>query len=110
MKHLWADAGYTGKLAGEQGTFLGWTLEIVKHPWSGQQSTWAPKDAPPRRVEVPAGFVVLKRRRVVERTSAWPWKSRRMARDDEALPETAENPVYEVRIRLMVRRLAKGPP
>jgi Transposase DDE domain len=89
---------------------FGWTLEIVKHPWSGQQSSWAPKEAPPRVVEVPKGFIVLKRRWVVERTFAWLGKSRRMARDDEALPETAENLVYEVMIRLMVRRLAKGPP
>jgi transposase len=54
--------------------------------------------------------VVLKRRWVVERTFAWLGKSRRMAKDDEALVETAENLVYEVMIRLMVRRLAKGPP
>lgn len=110
MGHLWADAGYTGKLAGEIKTHLGWTMEIVKHPWSGWQGTWAPKDAPPRHVEVPKGFVVLKRRWVVERTFAWLGKSRRMARDYEALVETAENLVYEVMIRLMVRRLAKSPP
>ncbi|WP_255411737.1 IS5 family transposase [Deinococcus sp. NW-56] len=110
MGYLWADAGYTGKLAGDIKTHLGWTLEIVKHPWSGWQGTWAPKDAPPRVVEVPKGFVVLKRRWVVERTFAWLGKSRRMAKDYEALVETAENMVYEVMIRLMVRRLAKGPP
>ncbi|MVN89498.1 transposase, partial [Deinococcus sp. HMF7620] len=110
MGHLWADAGYTGKLASDIKTHLGWTLEIVKHPWSGWQGTWAPKDAPPRHVEVPKGFVVLKRRWVVERTFAWLGKSRRMAKDYEALVETAENLVYEVMIRLMVRRLAKDPP
>jgi transposase len=110
MGHLWADAGYTGKLAEDIKTHLGWTMEIVKHPWSGWQGTWAPKDAPPRVVEVPKGFVVLKRRWVVERTFAWLGKSRRMAKDYEALIETAENLVYEVMIRLMVRRLAKGPP
>ncbi len=110
MGHLWADAGYTGKLAEDIKTHLGWTMEIVKHPWSGWQGTWAPKDAPPRVVEVPKGFVVLKRRWVVERTFAWLGKSRRMAKDYEALVETAENLVYEVMIRLMVRRLAKGPP
>ncbi|MFC4424849.1 IS5 family transposase [Deinococcus navajonensis] len=110
MQHVWADAGYTGKLAGDIKTHLGWTLEIVKHPWSGWQGTWAPKDAPPRVVEVPTGFVVLKRRWVVERTFAWLGKSRRMAKDYEALVETAENLVYEVMIRLMVRRLAKGRP
>lgn len=110
MEHLWADAGYTGKLAGEIKPHLGWTMEIVKHPWSGWQGTWAPKDGPPRHVKVPKGCVVLKRRWVVERTFAWLGKSRRMARDDEALVETAEHLVYEVMIRLMVRRLAKPSP
>ncbi|WP_432804216.1 hypothetical protein [Deinococcus taeanensis] len=46
------------------------------------------------------------RRWVVERTAAWLGESRRMAKDDEALVETAENLVDEV----MVRRLAKGRP
>jgi len=110
MQHLWADAGDTGKLAGNIKTHLGWTLEIVKHPWSGWQGTWVLKDAPPRVVEVPKGFVVLKRRWVVERTFAWLGKSRRMAKDDEALAQTAENLVYELVIRLMMRRLAKSPP
>jgi len=108
MRHLWADAGYTGKLGAEIKQHLGWTLEIVKHPWSGWQGTWAPKDAPPRVVEIPAGFVVLKRRWVVERTFAWLGKSRRMAKDYEALVDTAENLVYEVMVRLMVRRLARS--
>lgn len=110
MQHVWADAGYTGKLGAEIKTHLGWTLEIVKHPWSGWQGTWAPKDAPPRVVEVPKGFVVLKRRWVVKRTFAWLGKSRRMAKDYEALVTTAENLVYQVMIRLMVRRLAKSAP
>lgn len=90
MQHLWADAGYIGKLAGDIKTALGWTLEIVKPPWPGWQRTWTPKDAPPRIVEGPKGFVVLKRRWVA-RTFAWLGKSRRMAKDDEALVETAEN-------------------
>jgi len=60
-------------------------------------------------VDVSKGFVVLGRPWVVERTFAWLEKSRRMAKDDEALVGTAEDLVYEVMIRLMVRRLAKRP-
>lgn len=107
MRHVWADAGYTGKLGNTMHKVLGWTLEIVKHPWSGNLWTWAPVDQPPPPIEVPAGFVVLKRRWVVERTFAWLGKSRRMSRDFEALPATSENLVYEVMIRLMLRRLAR---
>jgi transposase len=103
---VWADAGYTGKLREWLGSRLGWRLQVVKHPWSGWQGTWAPKGAPPRVVEVPEGFVVLKRRWVVERTFAWPGKSRRTAKDYEALPETSEALVYQVMIRLMLKRLA----
>ncbi len=51
-------------------------------------------------MEVPKGFVVLKRRWVVRRTFAWLGKSRRMAKDDEALVGTAENVVYEVMSRM----------
>ncbi|WP_245895938.1 transposase [Deinococcus irradiatisoli] len=61
-------------------------------------------------MEVPKGFVVLKRRWVVERSFAWLGKSRRMAKDYQALLETAENLVYEVMIRLMVCRLASSAP
>ncbi|MFC3834224.1 hypothetical protein [Deinococcus rufus] len=51
-----------------------------------------------------------KRRWVVERTFAGLGTSRRRAKDDEALVETAENLVDEVMIRLMVRRRATFPP
>ncbi|GGR23898.1 hypothetical protein GCM10008957_39620 [Deinococcus ruber] len=86
---------------------LGWELERVNHPWAGNIGTWAPVDAPPPSIDVPSGVVVLKRRWVALRTFAWLGKSRRMTRDFEALPETTENLVYEVMIRLMVRRLAR---
>ncbi|MBB5366253.1 transposase [Deinococcus humi] len=106
MRHVWADAGYTGKLVPAVKQIMGWTLEVVKHPWAGNERTWARKDRPPPPSEIPEGFVVLKRRWVVERTFAWLGKSRRMSRDFEALPETSENLVFQVMIRLMVRRLA----
>lgn len=101
--------GIHRKAGGEIKTNLGCTLEIVKHPWSGWQRTWAPKDAPPRVVEVPAGFVVLKRRWVDERTFARLSKSMLMAKDYEyeAPAETTGNLVYEVMIRLTVRRWEK---
>lgn len=48
---------------------------------------------------MPKGFVVPKRRWVVERTFAWLGKFRNMDKDDKALVETAENLVHEVMIR-----------
>ena len=56
----------------------------------------------------PAGFEVIKRRWVVERTFAWISRNRRLSRDYEFLAETTEALVYVRMIRLMVKRLAKG--
>ena len=45
-----------------------------------------------KRSDDVSGFVVLPRRRVVERTLRWLMRSRRLARDYERLPETDEAP------------------
>jgi putative transposase len=82
---------------------LGLTLEIVqrKRRW-----VWVPNDVEPD--PIPAGFEVIRRRWVVERTFAWILRNRRMSRDYELLPETGEALIYVTMIRLMLKRLAKG--
>jgi putative transposase len=82
---------------------LGLTLEIVqrKRRW-----VWVPNDVEPD--PIPAGFEVIRRRWVVERTFAWILGNRRMSRDYELLPETGEALIYVTMIRLMLKRLAKG--
>jgi putative transposase len=55
-----------------------------------------------------AGFEVIRRRWMVERTFAWICRNRRMSRDYEFLPETGEALIYVTMIRLMLKRLAKG--
>jgi putative transposase len=57
--------------------------------------------------ERPRGFRVLPRRRVVERTFAWPSRSRRLARDHERSPETGEAMIHAAMGRIMLRRLAE---
>jgi putative transposase len=52
------------------------------------------------------GFKLLPRRWVVERTFAWLNHNRRLSKDYEVLPETAETFVYLAMTRLMLRRLA----
>ena len=104
LEHLWADAGYRGRELREWITErLGLSLEIVqrKSRW-----VWVPKDVEPE--PIPAGFEVIKRRWVVERTFAWIMRNRRMSRDYEYLAETTEALVYVCMIRLMLKRLAKG--
>jgi hypothetical protein len=60
----------------------------------------------PRPVGV-KGFVILPKRRIVERTFPWLSQSRRLRNDHERLPETTETFIYIRMIQLMSRRLAK---
>ncbi|MDD5460226.1 MAG: transposase [Methylococcales bacterium] len=52
------------------------------------------------------GFKLLPRRRVMERTFAWLNHNRRLSKNYEVLPETAETFSYLAMTRLMLRRLA----
>ncbi len=64
------DQGYTGEQAAEDAAAHGMRLEVVKLP------------------EAKRGFVLLPRRWVVERSSAWAARFRRLARDYERLDAT----------------------
>jgi transposase len=101
---LWADTAYRDLQDWLRET-LGWTLSIVKHPWTGVGGIWvAPGQQPP---PIPRGFHVLPRRWVVERTLAWIGRNRRMAKDYEHLMQTGEMLVYMAMSRVMLRRAAK---
>ena len=68
--------------------FGDWTVEIVK------------------RAADAAGFQLLPRRWVVERTFAWLNRNRRLAKDFEASIASARTWVYIASVQLLVRRLA----
>jgi len=87
VRLVWADAGYSGKLAAWAAT-LKMTLQVV-----------ARRD--------PHAFVVLPRRWVVERTFAWISKHRRTTRDYERLPASHEAMILWAMVALMTRRLAQ---
>src|ERR1700726_4452273 len=65
-----------------------WTIEIVK------------------RAADAAGFQLLPRRWVVERTLAWLNRNRRLAKDFEASIASAKAWVYIASVQLLIRRLA----
>jgi transposase len=103
MEKVWADRGYNGKIGERIKERLGWALEIVKPP-----RRWVRVPANEEPPPYPAGFIVLPRRWVIERTIAWIMRNRRMSRDYEFLSETTEALIYVAMIRLMLRRLAKA--
>ena len=87
VRLVWADAGYTGKLAAWAAA-LKMTLQIV-----------AKRD--------PRAFEVLPRCWVVERTFAWISKHRRTTRDYEHLPASHEAMILWAMVALMTRCLAQ---
>ncbi len=105
LQHIWADAGYRGKLVSWVQATLGWTVEIVKHWWTGRAGFWVgPGQEPPA---IPSGFVPLPRRWVVERTFAWLTTNRRLVVEYDELAESSEARVYLAMSRLMTTRLAR---
>jgi putative transposase len=89
LKLIWADGGYAGKLIEWVFSSCAFVLQIVK------------------RNANTAGFYVLPRRWVVERTFGWFMKYRRMCRDYEYYEQASEAVVYACMIHIMLRRLAR---
>ncbi len=91
LQTIWADGAY-GMYGGELIRWVkehyGWNLEIVEKP-------------PEQK-----GFVVIKKRWVVERTFAWLGKCRRLSKDYEQNPRSSEAWIRVAMIGLMIRRLA----
>ena len=92
LQLIWADSAYHGDWAGWALRALGIVIEIV------------------RRCDDTAGFKVLPRRWVVERTNAWITRRRRCARDYERLPSQHAAMVEWAAILMMTRRLARITP
>ena len=61
-----------------------------------------------RRMADTAGFEVLPRRWVVERTLAWLNRNRRLAKDFEVTSASAKAWLYIASVQLLFRRLARA--
>jgi putative transposase len=90
LQLIWADGGYAGQLIEWVKALGGWVLQIVK------------------RCDDVAGFVVLPKRWIVERTLAWLGRYRRLSKDYEAQTASSEAMIYLAMINLMVHRLHPG--
>lgn len=86
VERVYADGGYAGRLVGWAKTKTHIVLEIVKRPPGAK------------------GFVVIRRRWVVERSFAWIMKSRRLVRDYEQLTRVAEALILIAASATMLRR------
>lgn len=86
---IWVDGGYSGQ------PFLRWAMDTLRF------IIWMVL-----RPEPSKGFVLLKKRWVVERTFGWFNWYRRLSKDYERQPASAEAMIYIAMIRLMARRLA----
>lgn len=86
VEHVFADGGYAGRLVDWAKDKTHVTLEIV------------------RRMPYMKGFVVIRRRWVVERTFAWIMKCRRLVRDYEQLTGVAETLITIAASATLIRR------
>lgn len=104
LRKMYVDAGYQGRCAQRLQQTYGLDVEVVrraddrKGPWQGPQL--------PLFAEV-GGFRILPKRWVVERTHAWNGRPRRMAKDQDVLPEVSEAWIWFIQACLLLRRLAR---
>lgn len=90
LRRLWVDGGYTGP------EFARWV--VARRPKLAVEVV--------KRSDDTAGFKVLPRRWVVERTFGWLMRHRRLVRDYETSLASAEAWVLIAMIRIQLRRLA----
>ncbi len=88
LKLIWVDQGYQGEnFARVVEQLCGAKVEVVKRSQ--------------------AGFVILPKRWIVERTFAWINQNRRLSKDYELLPEVSEAMIQGAMIRLRLQRLGE---
>jgi transposase len=92
VKHVFADGGYSGDKLATDLTAQQIELDIVK------------------RMDKKAGFKVIRRRWVIERTFSWLRRNRRLMAHYEAIAIIAEGFAKLAMISVMLKRLTKPKP
>ena len=106
ISHLFADKAYTGPLIDWIKAHLGWTTEIVPKLGNEARSEWYLIDGVPVQFKKPTGgFQVQRQRWKIERTFGWLIRHRRLARDYEGLPRSAEAMIHLAAIHRFLVRL-----
>jgi len=86
IKTVFVDGGYAGKLIDWAQAMFGWTVTVVKRTEAHR-------------------FVVLPKRWIVERAFAWLGWSRRLSKDYELRPDSAETMIYIAFTHRLLRRI-----
>ncbi len=87
LRKVWVDGGYRGLLLDWVALHFKFVLSVVL------------------RSDKRKEFIVLPKRRVVERTFAWLSHHRRLSKDYEVFERTSETLIYLAMTRLMLRRI-----
>ena len=106
LRKLYADSAYAGKCAERLHKEFELDVEIVRRRDDGNGSWSGPQLPLFAQVK---GFQVLPKFWVVERTHAWTCRPRRMAKDQDVLPEVSEAWIWFIQARLLLRRVAHQP-
>lgn len=102
LAHVWGDGGFAGRCVEQVRKETGITLEIVRRPGGSDSRQWIQEGQTPP--PVPAGFTVLPKRWVVERTFGWLGRYRRHSKDYEAKPESSLAWIHIAFVRLLIQR------
>lgn len=106
LKKLYADGAYGGQCAVAIEKAHGLSVEIVRHPGNRSTGTWRDEQQPLWPEPLLAGFVVLPKRWVVERTHAWNERARRLMAHHDRSNWAANAWVWFAEARILATRLA----
>jgi transposase len=107
VERLYADSAYAGQWAANVKADHGITVEVIRHPANRNVGRWSTLGQEDLFSDSSfyAGFTVLPKRWVVERTHAWNDRARRLIMHHDRLSSVSEAWVWLAEARLLARRL-----
>lgn len=108
LQKLYVDSSYAGGVAETIRDRHQIQVEVVRHPGNRNVGgPWYEGQIP--LFEIPAGFTVLPKRWVIERTNAWNDRPRRMNKDHDRVLAVSTAWIWLTEGRILLRRLTSTP-
>jgi len=104
IKKLYVDGGYAGRATADLRTHHAIQVEVVRHPGNRNVGRWHQGQIP-LWDDAPAGFVVLPKRWIIERTNAWNDRPRRMNKDHDRNLAVSTGWIWLAEGRRLLRRV-----